>query len=217
MDYYVEDTIDTLKNIKNNPYGINDKYHAQKSIDLNTVKTKICSEKLVGIKKYLNETSIFQLLYEYNRKEDLRIIISILNKEEIEIITLIKKDANRRTIMHIKQFEAEYTYDCDLDVANIEVKNNYTHEKSIDLAFGVFLDFDENFLPVNLEIVSASKIVGIEKKYLINPNGHVEIIIGNDIIKVEVTFKLKDENECVQLTALNDYGFPTSQTNFAIV
>ena len=40
--------------------------------------------------------------------------------------------------MHIKQFEAEYTYDCDLDVANIEVKNDYTHEKSIDLAFGVF-------------------------------------------------------------------------------
>ena len=119
--------------------------------------------------------------------------------------------------MHIKQFEAEYTYDYDLDVINIEIKNDYTHEKSIDLAFGVFLDFDENFLPVNLEIVSASKIVGIEKKYLINPNGHVEIIIGNDIIKVEVTFKLKDENECVQLTALNNYGFPTSQTNFAIV
>lgn len=79
------------------------------------------------------------------------------------------------------------------------------------------MDFNENFLPVNLEIVSASKIVGIEKKFLINPSGHVEIIIGNDIIKVEFTFKLKDENECVQLTALNDYGFPTSQTNFAIV
>ena len=30
--------------------------------------------------------------------------------------------------MHIKQFEAEYTYDCDLDVAYIEVKNDYTHE-----------------------------------------------------------------------------------------
>ena len=119
--------------------------------------------------------------------------------------------------MHIKEFEAEYTYDYDLDVVNIEIKNDYIHGKSIDLAFGVFLDFDENFLPVNLEIVSASKIVGIEKKYLINPNGHVEIIIGNDIIKVEVTFKFNDANECVQLTALNDYGFPTSQTNFAIV
>ena len=43
MDYYVEDTIDTLKNIKNNPYGINDKYHAlqraqKRSIDLNNCK-----------------------------------------------------------------------------------------------------------------------------------------------------------------------------------
>ena len=87
MDY-VEDTIATLENVKNNSYGIQDKYRAlqraqKRSIDLNTVNTKICSEKLVGIEKSLNETSIFQLLYEYNRKEDLRIIINILNKEEI--------------------------------------------------------------------------------------------------------------------------------------
>ena len=101
MDYYVEDTIDTLKNIKNNPYGINDKYHAlqraqKRNIDLNTVNTKICNEKLVGIEKSLNETSIFQLLYEYDKKEDLCIVINILNEEEIDIITLIKKDAYRR-------------------------------------------------------------------------------------------------------------------------
>ena len=79
MDY-VEDTIATLDNVKNNPYSIKDKYHALKraqkrSIDLNTVNTKICSEKLVGIEKSLNETSIFQLLYEYNRKEDFCIVI----------------------------------------------------------------------------------------------------------------------------------------------
>lgn len=119
--------------------------------------------------------------------------------------------------MHIKEFEAEYTYDYTLDVVNIEIKKEYIHEKSIDLAFGVFLDFDTNCLPVNLEIVSASKIVGIEKDCLINPNGNVNIIIGNDLIKVEVTFKFNDENECIQLTALNDYGFPNSKTNFEII
>ena len=27
MDYYVEDTIDLLKNVKNNPYGIKNRYH----------------------------------------------------------------------------------------------------------------------------------------------------------------------------------------------
>lgn len=66
-------------------------------------------------------------------------------------------------------------------------------------------------------IIKPAKSWESKKKYLVNPNGHLEIIIGNDIIKVEVTFQLKNENECVQLTALNDYGFPTSQTNFAIV
>ena len=65
--------------------------------------------------------------------------------------------------MHIKEYEEEYTYNYDLDVVNIEIKEEYVHEKSIDLAFGVFLDFDENYLPVNLEIVSASKILNIKK------------------------------------------------------
>ena len=119
--------------------------------------------------------------------------------------------------MKIKNFEAEYTYDNDLDVVNIEVKKEYNHEKTIDLAFGVFLDFDENFLPVNLEIVSASKIIGIEKQLLTNPDGNVIIIIGKDTIEVEVTFKVKNENESLQLTALNQYGFPNSESSFAII
>lgn len=119
--------------------------------------------------------------------------------------------------MRIKRYEAEYTYDYDLDVVNIEIKQEYIHEKSIDLAFGVFLDFDENFLPVNLEIVSASKIIGIGKKLLTNTDGNVTIIIGKDTIDVEVTFKIKDENESLQLTALNQYGFPNSQSSFAII
>ncbi|WP_462316371.1 hypothetical protein [Methanobrevibacter sp.] len=101
MEYYVEDTINTLKNVKNNPYGIKNGHHAldraqKRSIDLNIVNTNICRGLLVGIEKSLNETSIFQLLYEFTEKEDLCIVINILNEEEIEIITLIKKDVNKR-------------------------------------------------------------------------------------------------------------------------
>lgn len=101
MDYFVEDAVETLKNIKSNPYGIKDTYHALKraqkrNIDLNLVNNKLCQESLVGIEKSLNETSIFQLLYEYSRFEDLCIVINILNEEEIELITLIKKNINKR-------------------------------------------------------------------------------------------------------------------------
>lgn len=119
--------------------------------------------------------------------------------------------------METKKFEAEYTYDSHLDVVNIEIKKEYVHKRSIDLAFGVFLDFDDNCLPVNLEIVSASKIIGVEKESLINPDGDVTIVIGEDIVKVDVVFKFKNNDESLQLTALNDFDFPASQTSFALV
>lgn len=119
--------------------------------------------------------------------------------------------------MNIKKFEAEYTYDYELDVVNIEINKEYVHEKSIDLDFGVFLDFDENNLPVNLEIVSASKIIGIEKECLLNPDGNVTITVSDDLIDVEVTFKFENETETIQLTTLNGFGFPNSETSFALV
>ena len=34
--------------------------------------------------------------------------------------------------MQIKEFVAEYTYDTNLDVVNIEVKKEYVHQKSIE-------------------------------------------------------------------------------------
>ena len=119
-------------------------------------------------------------------------------------------------IMHIKEYEAEYTYNYDLDVVNIEIKEEYVHKKSIDLAFGVFLDFDENYLPVNLEIVSASKILNIKKDCLINPDGNVTITVGKDVVKVNVNFKFKNETESIRLNALNDFACPISETVLAL-
>ena len=119
--------------------------------------------------------------------------------------------------MDIKQFEAKYSYDFDLDVVNIEINEKYNHEKTIELSFGIFLDFDENFLPVNLEILSASKIIEVEKECLINPDGNVNIIVGSDIVEVKVTFQFSHENQSIQLNALNELKFPNSKTTFALV
>ena len=118
--------------------------------------------------------------------------------------------------MHIKEYEEEYTYNYDLDVVNIEIKEEYVHEKSIDLAFGVFLDFDENYLPVNLEIVSASKILNIKKDCLINPDGNVTITVGKEVVKVNVNFKFKNETESIRLNALNDFACPICETVLAL-
>ncbi|MBQ2636606.1 MAG: hypothetical protein IJG09_07925 [Methanobrevibacter sp.] len=91
--------------------------------------------------------------------------------------------------MEIKQLDAEYTYEYDLDIVNIKVKQNYIYSQSIDFDVGVFLDFDLNDFPVNLEIIDASKRIGVEKNFLINPSGDVNIMIKADEIKLEVHFK----------------------------
>ena len=119
--------------------------------------------------------------------------------------------------MEIEEYEAEYTYDYNLDVVNIEIKDDYVHKKTIELAFGVFLDFDEKFTPVNFEMICASKGIGVEKDCLINPDGNVSIIVGDDVIKVEVTFKFKNDCGFLKFNALNEFGFPNSESHFALV
>lgn len=83
MEYFVEDTINVLKNIKENPYGIKDTYHAlerakKRSIDINTVNNCLYNGFLVGIEKSYNENSIFQLLYMHTKKDDLAIVINYI-------------------------------------------------------------------------------------------------------------------------------------------
>lgn len=118
--------------------------------------------------------------------------------------------------METKEYLAEYTYDCKLDVINIEVDQDSPHKETIELEFGVFLDFNEDDFPINLEIISASKILNLEKERLLNPDGNVTVIIGKDIIEVYVCFKFNEGSEIVQFKVLNDLSFSTSEVNFAL-
>ena len=54
MNYYVEDVINILKNVKNNPYGIKDTYHTierakLRNVDLNLINRYLSQGFLVGI------------------------------------------------------------------------------------------------------------------------------------------------------------------------
>jgi hypothetical protein len=93
--------LEILENIKNNPYGIKDSYHSiersrDRSINLDTIYEKISDELPVGIEKEKNSSSTFLIIYEYNDLKDLAIGIDILNDDEIKILTVIYKSANRR-------------------------------------------------------------------------------------------------------------------------
>lgn len=120
-------------------------------------------------------------------------------------------------MMEIKELEANYTYNSRLDVVNIEIAQEYNYEVSIDLEPGVYLHFDENYFPVGLEIIDASKKIGVDKSFLTDPSGNVEIVITKDLINVGVIFENNDENGILHLNALGEPHIPNIETCFALV
>ena len=119
--------------------------------------------------------------------------------------------------MEIKELVADYSYDSRLDVVNIEIKQDYQYEVSVDLETGVFLHFDTDYFPVGLEIIDASKKIGVSKEFLANPSGNVKIIISKDSINVEVTFQNNEVNGLLKLDTFGEPFFPDIETNFALV
>ena len=120
-------------------------------------------------------------------------------------------------MMEIKELEANYKYNSRLDVIDIEITHEYKYEVSIDLEAGVYLHFDENYFPVGLEIIDASKKIGVDESFLINPSGNVEIVISKDLIKVEVIFENNDENGSLHLNAIGESYMPNIETCFALI
>ncbi|MBQ8017808.1 MAG: DUF2283 domain-containing protein [Methanobrevibacter sp.] len=138
---------------------------------------------------------------------DLSINLEILNENEVEITN----------INEIKKVDTEYTYDSRLDIIRIEVKEKYKSKESIELESGIYLDFDENYFPVNLEINDASKRIEVDEKFLTKPSGNVKIVIDKESIYVEVTFKNNNRYEFLNLDTIGEDYLPNIKTDFAIV
>lgn len=121
--------------------------------------------------------------------------------------------------MQIKELEAEYTYEYDLDIVNIKVKKDYIYRESIDFDVGVFLDFDDEDFPVNLEIIDASKRMNIGKDFLINPSGNVNICINSNRIELKVQFENDETKHVLEYTNIlkANLNITDSETNFALV
>jgi len=68
-----------------------------------------------------------------------------------------------------KTLEIESMYDYHSDVLGIKIADDYDYEESTELEEGIILDFDVNGIPVDLEILDASKVLNVpDKQYLFN-------------------------------------------------
>ena len=112
-----------------------------------------------------------------------------------------------------------YEYDYEYDLIDISIVESAKYEKSIDISNGIILDLDENAFPAALEIISASKILGIDKQYLESPNIDMTIVISVELICIEVKltyFESKHEQDVFfKQNIANNYGIPAMETIFS--
>ena len=101
MDYYVEEAIDILKNVRDNPYGIKDTYHAlyrarKRSIDLNDVTRSLNEGLLVGVEKsFLLHSPLVEKVEIVKRAKVRRNNLSYLRERSGKSARLVAKDFDR--------------------------------------------------------------------------------------------------------------------------
>ena len=112
----------------------------------------------------------------------------------------------------IKNFKTDNEYDYHLDIYTITVKENFKFGKSLELEEGVILDFDENDVPISIEILDISKRLGIKKSILKSADAHMRIICNKDILEVKINFIYKihekEFNGTIDSKIANNYDLP---------
>ena len=112
----------------------------------------------------------------------------------------------------IKKFKTNNEYDYLLDIYTITVRKNFKFGKSLELEEGVILDFDENNVPISIEIIDISKRLGINKNILKSANTQMRIICNKTILEVKINFLYKihekEFNETIRSKIANNYNLP---------
>jgi uncharacterized protein YuzE len=120
-----------------------------------------------------------------------------------------------------KNFVMNKDYDAQFDVLYLRIEPEYKYKESIEIGDNIILDFDENYVPVALEILDASKFFNVDKFSLKQDIGlNMQIHIKKDFITIEAKFifivRNKKELMPFNVETNNDINLPVNETNFAM-
>lgn len=118
-----------------------------------------------------------------------------------------------------KSFKTNHDYDVENDSLFIYIIDDYIYDKSLRLDKDVILDFDENKVPVALELLHASKLFNVNRFDLRNPMGlDMEITIGDKCIRIKADFTILVRNKPTPLDldieGENSINIPSQETHF---
>ena len=120
--------------------------------------------------------------------------------------------------MQSKFMKATTNYECDIDILDINILDDYDYKTSLELETGIMLDFDINNLPVSLEILDASKVFKVKKDLFSNiKKVDMLIEVTEELIRVEVEleFNIPSKISSLKSMVLNTIKAPVLQAELA--
>lgn len=113
-------------------------------------------------------------------------------------------------------FQIKKDYDFQSDILYLRIVNDYRYQESLEIGNYLILDFDEQYHPVAVEILDASKVLNISKYSLQSDfNLDMEISVGEDLIAVRAQFVLSLHQKRIPVVrdfrTLNDIHLPSQE------
>ena len=113
----------------------------------------------------------------------------------------------------MESFKFSYTYDFAFDLVDLSCDGEFAYKQSVKLDEGIYLDFDGENRPVALELIGASKILGIHRRHLVEPDFKLYIKITDTLIKTEINvgylIKRRRHELSIKNQASNHYSIPS--------
>lgn len=112
-------------------------------------------------------------------------------------------------------------YDSRSDSLYLYITDEYEYNESVEIDNDVILDFDKNLVPVAIEFLGASKLLGVSKFSIMNLRTlTMQIYTNEKIISIKacftVPFHQKEIKSPIEVTTTNDINIPHMQSSFEV-
>ena len=93
------------------------------------------------------------------------------------------------------EFKINTDYDSALDIYTITADEDLEFKKSLEIEEGVILDFDNNNIPIAIEILDISKRLSIKKQEVASSTVSMKITCTPEILEICIVFFCRVCNE----------------------
>lgn len=114
--------------------------------------------------------------------------------------------------------EIVYKYDDSADTLGVKVTHGFQYDKTVEMDDGLLLDFDENNVPVSLEILDASKRFNLTKESLRNVIFIImNVLVDDKSICLNVVVGTVENRQKIDSYTSNYCNLPNMDVKLALV